>query len=71
MGSKSRDEIASSGYGTHRLEAAIWCVAQTDDFRGPVLIGALELPISLPAKSDGTDPVVHTGPASSRPRCLR
>ncbi|HVJ51902.1 MAG TPA: ADP-ribosylglycohydrolase family protein [Aliidongia sp.] len=34
---KSRDEIRSSGYVVHTLEAALWSVWQTDNFRDAVL----------------------------------
>lgn len=34
---KRRDEIESSGYVVHTLEAALWCVADTADFRSGVL----------------------------------
>ena len=37
---KRRDEIASSGYVAHTLEAAIWSVAETGDFRGAILFAA-------------------------------
>jgi ADP-ribosyl-[dinitrogen reductase] hydrolase len=37
---KQRDEIASSGYVAHSLEAAIWAVARTADFRSAVLTAA-------------------------------
>ena len=35
-----RDEIRSSGYVVHTLEAAIWSVARTADFRSAVLLAA-------------------------------
>jgi ADP-ribosylglycohydrolase len=35
---KSRDEISSSGYVRHTLEAALWCVDQTDTFNEAVLM---------------------------------
>jgi ADP-ribosyl-[dinitrogen reductase] hydrolase len=38
--SKRRDEISSSGYVAHSLEAAIWSVARTGDFRSAVLTAA-------------------------------
>lgn len=38
--SKARAEIGSSGYVAHSLEAALWCVARTDDFRSAVLLAA-------------------------------
>jgi ADP-ribosyl-[dinitrogen reductase] hydrolase len=38
--SKARDEIRSSGYVAHSLEAALWCVARTEDFRSAVLLAA-------------------------------
>ena len=37
---KARDEIASSGYVIHALEAALWSVGRTDDFRSAVLTAA-------------------------------
>ena len=37
---RSRDTIRSSGYVIHTLEAAIWSVARTADFRGAVLLAA-------------------------------
>jgi ADP-ribosyl-[dinitrogen reductase] hydrolase len=37
---KARHEIASSGYVAHSLEAAFWCVAETDNFRDAVLLAA-------------------------------
>lgn len=37
---KSREQINSSGYVVHSLEAAIWCVAQAADFREAVLLAA-------------------------------
>ncbi len=37
---KSRREIRSSGYVAHALEAALWCVAETEDFRSAVLLAA-------------------------------
>ena len=37
---KARDEISSSGYVIHTLEAALWSVARTSDFRGAVLLAA-------------------------------
>jgi ADP-ribosyl-[dinitrogen reductase] hydrolase len=37
---KPRDEISSSGYVAHSLEAAIWSVARTGDFRSAVLTAA-------------------------------
>lgn len=37
---KARGEIRSSGYVAHSLEAALWCVARTDDFRSAVLLAA-------------------------------
>ncbi len=36
----ARDEISSSGYVIHTLEAALWSVARTSDFRGAVLLAA-------------------------------
>ncbi|GEO02220.1 ADP-ribosylglycohydrolase [Novosphingobium sediminis] len=38
--SKGRLDIASSGYVIHSLEAAFWCVDQTETFRDAVLIAA-------------------------------
>jgi ADP-ribosyl-[dinitrogen reductase] hydrolase len=37
---KRRDQIRSSGYVVHSLEAAMWCVAQTTDFASTVLLAA-------------------------------
>ena len=37
---RPRDEIRSSGYVAHTLEAAIWSVARTGDFRNAVLLAA-------------------------------
>ena len=37
---KNRDEIASSGYVAHSLEAALWCVGQGGSFREIVLRAA-------------------------------
>ena len=37
---KSRDAIRSSGYVAHTLEAALWSVAESDDYRGAVLLAA-------------------------------
>jgi ADP-ribosyl-[dinitrogen reductase] hydrolase len=37
---KSRSEIASSGYVLHSLEAALWCNAQSTDFREIILLAA-------------------------------
>jgi len=37
---KSRDEIQSSGYVVHTLEAALWSVWQTDNFKDAVLTAA-------------------------------
>jgi ADP-ribosyl-[dinitrogen reductase] hydrolase len=37
---RSRDKIRSSGYVVHTLEAAIWSVARTADFRNAVLLAA-------------------------------
>ena len=37
---KSRDEIRSSGYVVHTLEAALWSVWKTDSFRDAVLTAA-------------------------------
>jgi ADP-ribosyl-[dinitrogen reductase] hydrolase len=38
--SKRRNEIKSSGYVAHSLEAAIWCVARTGSFDEAVLLAA-------------------------------
>lgn len=37
---KARHEIRSSGYVAHSLEAALWCVAETDTYRDAVLLAA-------------------------------
>lgn len=37
---KSRQEIASSGYVAHSLEAALWCVGHTSEFASAVLLAA-------------------------------
>ena len=37
---KGRHEIASSGYVAHSLEAALWSVARTSDFRSAILLAA-------------------------------
>ena len=37
---RRRNEIRSSGYVVHTLEAAIWSVARTGDFRNAVLLAA-------------------------------
>lgn len=37
---KARQAIRSSGYVAHSLEAALWCVAETTDFRDAVLLAA-------------------------------
>ena len=37
---RGRDSIQSSGYVVHTLEAALWSVARTADFRGAVLLAA-------------------------------
>lgn len=37
---KARDEISSSGYVAHSLEAALWSVANTDGFAEAVLLAA-------------------------------
>lgn len=37
---KPREEISSSGYVAHTMEAALWSVARTSDFRGAVLLAA-------------------------------
>lgn len=37
---KARGEIRSSGYVAHSLEAALWCVDDSDDFTSAVLLAA-------------------------------
>ncbi|GAA4019266.1 hypothetical protein GCM10022280_18830 [Sphingomonas swuensis] len=37
---KHRDEIRSSGYVVHSLEAALWCVARTTTFEDAVILAA-------------------------------
>ncbi len=37
---KTRQQIGSSGYVAHSLEATLWCLDQTRDFRGAVLLAA-------------------------------
>lgn len=37
---KDRGQIKSSGYVAHSLEAALWCVSQTGNFREAVLLAA-------------------------------
>lgn len=37
---KHRDQIRSSGYVAHSLEAAMWCVGRTANFRDAVLLAA-------------------------------
>ncbi len=37
---KLRSDIHSTGYVAHSLEAALWCVDRTADFRGAVLLAA-------------------------------
>jgi ADP-ribosylglycohydrolase len=37
---KKRDEIEASGYVVHTLEAALWCVHRSTDFRQAVLLAA-------------------------------
>jgi ADP-ribosyl-[dinitrogen reductase] hydrolase len=37
---KERDEISSSGYIVHTLEAALWCIHRTDGFSEAVLLAA-------------------------------
>lgn len=37
---KRRAQIASTGYVAHSLEASLWCIAETDDFRDAVLLAA-------------------------------
>ncbi len=39
-GKNRRGQIASTGYVVHTLEAALWCVAQSADFREAVLRAA-------------------------------
>lgn len=39
-GGKARHEVQSSGYVIHTLEAAIWCVGRTGNFRDAVLLAA-------------------------------
>jgi len=36
-GRKTRNQIGSSGYVAHSLEAALWCVASTADFQSAIL----------------------------------
>ena len=38
--SKDRTRVRGSGYVVHSLEAALWCVARSSDFRGAVLLAA-------------------------------
>lgn len=38
--SKNRDQIASSGYVVHSLEAALWCVANSRSFSEAILLAA-------------------------------
>jgi ADP-ribosyl-[dinitrogen reductase] hydrolase len=37
---KQRHQISSSGFVAHSLEAALWCVANTDNFDDAVLLAA-------------------------------
>jgi ADP-ribosyl-[dinitrogen reductase] hydrolase len=37
---KARDQVASSGYVAHSLEAALWSIGRTDNFRSAVLTAA-------------------------------
>jgi ADP-ribosyl-[dinitrogen reductase] hydrolase len=37
---KQRHQISSSGFVAHSLEAALWCVASTDNFDDAVLLAA-------------------------------
>lgn len=37
---KRRDQISSTGYVAHSLEAALWCVGRTDNFEQAVLLAA-------------------------------
>ena len=37
---KARGEIASSGYVAHSLEAALWCMNDSEDFSSAVLLAA-------------------------------
>ena len=37
---KTREEIRSSGYGVHSLEASLWCVGNSSGFREAVLLAA-------------------------------
>lgn len=37
---KKRPDIFSSGYVAHTLEAALWCVSETADFRSAILLAA-------------------------------
>jgi ADP-ribosyl-[dinitrogen reductase] hydrolase len=37
---KTRDQISSSGYVAHSLEAALWCNARGSDFREVILLAA-------------------------------
>ena len=37
---KARDEVQSSGYAAHSLEAALWSVGRTADFRSAILTAA-------------------------------
>ncbi len=38
--SKTRDQISSSGYVVHSLEAALWCVGTTTSFEDAILLAA-------------------------------
>ncbi|WP_338468158.1 ADP-ribosylglycohydrolase family protein [Novosphingobium sp. ZN18A2] len=37
---EARDDIQSSGYVAHSLEAALWCVGRTGTFADAVLLAA-------------------------------
>ena len=37
---KQRSQIRGSGYVVHSLEAALWCVGRTDNFRDAILLAA-------------------------------
>lgn len=37
---KAREDIDSSGYVAHSLEASFWCIGRGDDFRDMVLLAA-------------------------------
>lgn len=38
--SKTRDQISSSGYVVHSLEAALWCIGKTTSFEEAILLAA-------------------------------